>query len=911
MRIGFIPVHVLFRIFSKGLLLLVGIWLGSVGEGWAASGKIAGRVVDAQTGEPLVGVNVLIEETQQGTSTDINGDYVIVNVEPGVYTVVFSYIGYKRQRITGVRVTSDQTTRLDVKLEPSVIEGEEVVVVAERPLIQKDLTSSKKTVVAEEIEALPVETFLGVLTTQAGVNQGPSGELHIRGGRSNEIAYMVDGLSVGNPFNTNGLATEVATNAIKELTVVSGAFNAEYGQAMSGVVNIVTKEGGDQLEGSFSAYTGDFVTAHSDIFFTPSGIQPNNSTIEGTLGGPLPFTRKKVRFFFSGRYDNHRGSIWGRREHLPSDSANFNVNPWYYEIHGVPWPAYVDSLSVPDELVSMNWRKKYSVLAKFTYRPIPSLKLEYNYLQDGATRKPFNFLYRFNPDGVVTYRDWSRNHSLHVTHTLNERTFYTIRLSYATHAFRSYLYEDPTDPRYVSDGRIVGFPGLNFLFGGDQKGHVYEDSRSFRGKADLTRQFGVIHEAKVGVDWRLHFLDRENFVVLYDGNQYKEPTVPPLESPAHDKYKNRKVVLFSAYVQDKIEFDEFIINAGVRYDYFKPEGKYIPNLLDPLGEKKPAKAKHMVSPRLGISFPITETGIIHLSYGHFYQMPPLRNMFINPEFEFGVGTTPTFGNANLRPERTVMYEIGLQQQIGRTMAIDVTAYFKDIRDYLALQTIQFRTASDPRYRIYINKDYANIKGVTFSLTKRPSRGGLLSATVDYTFQVAEGNNNDPGAFFFNFLSGRETPLEIVPLDFDQRHVLSGTVTISRAGKWGISFIGQFATGYPYSPEILDQNIDLLPNSDRKPNQIKLDMRAFKIIKVGNLRVNTFVKVFNLIDRLNERFVFNDTGRATYSLAEQRNLHATWKPHYGEPGIHTLEEYNTRPHWFSAPREVRIGFSFEF
>ncbi len=896
------------RLFAVLTAILV---VGFSHLAFAQTGKIAGKVTDARTGDPLPGVNVFLEETMQGTITDVNGDYVIINVSPGTYAVVFSFVGYGRKRVEGVRVVSGQTARLDVQLEEEVIQGEEVVVVAERPLIQKDLTSSKKTVVAEEIAVLPVETFFGVLATQAGVNQGPTGELHIRGGRSNEIAYMVDGLSVANPFNTNGLATEVATNAIQELTVVSGAFNAEYGQAMSGVVNIVTKEGGEQLEGSVSAYAGDYLTAHGDIFFIPPGIQANSQTIEGTLGGPVPFTNKKVRFFISGRRDKIIGSIWGKREHLPSDSANFNVNPWYYEIQGIPWQAYVDSLEVPGELVPMNGSRKYNWLTKFTYRPRPSMKLEYSYMQDGSTRKPFVFLYRFNPDGVVTYRDWSRNHALHWTHTVSDRMFYTIRFSYATHAFRSYLYRDPLDPRYVSDGRIVGFPGNNFLFGGNQKGHVYEDSRSFRLKADVTRQFGVVHEAKVGIDARLHYLDRENFVVLYDGNQYKEPTVPPLESPAHDKYTNRQVVEFSAYAQDKIELEDFIINVGVRYDYFKPEGEYIPNLLDPLGEKKPAKPKHMVSPRLGVSFPITETGIIHLSYGYFYQMPPLRNMFINPEFEFGVGTTPTFGNANLRPERTVMYEIGLQQQLGATMAVDVTAYYKDIRDYLALQTIQFRTASDPRYNIYLNKDYANVKGLTISLTKRPSRRGLLSATLDYTLQLAEGNSNDPGAFFFNFLSGRENPLVIVPLDFDQRHVLSGTVTVSRGGKWGISFIGQFATGYPYTPELLDQNVDLRPNSDRKPSQLKVDTRAFYVVRIGDLRVNTFVKVFNLFDRLNERFVFNDTGRATYSLAEQRNLHATWKPHYGKPGIHTLKEYTTRPHWFSPPREVRVGFSFEF
>ena len=136
-----------------------------------AQGKIAGRVTDAITGEALIGVNVSIDGTTQGTSTDIDGNYIILNVRPGEYALRFSYIGFSTQVISGIRVATGQTTRYDLELSEEVIEGEEIIVQAERPLVQKDLTSSKKTVNAEEIEALPVEGFFGVLVTQAGVNQ--------------------------------------------------------------------------------------------------------------------------------------------------------------------------------------------------------------------------------------------------------------------------------------------------------------------------------------------------------------------------------------------------------------------------------------------------------------------------------------------------------------------------------------------------------------------------------------------------------------------------------------------------------------------------------------------------------------------------------------------------------------------
>ena len=910
-----------------------------------AQGKIAGTVTDAQTGEGLFGVNVVIEGTTQGTTTNLNGDYVILNVRPGEYSLVFSYLGFGRKVVEGVRVTTGQTTRQDIEMSEEVIEGEEIIVQAERPLIQRDLTASKKTVVAEEIDQLPVEGFFGVLVTQAGVSQDASGGLHIRGGRSNEIGYLVDGMSVGNPFNTNGLATEVAADAIQEMTVISGAFNAEFGKAMSGIVNIVTKEGGSDYEGSISLYGGDTFTTRTERFLDPAKTTLNVYTLEGSLSGPL-FT-EKLRFFVSGRRDVDDGHIFGVKQHLPSDSANFNPDPerletirefipdydgpnWYYEFHGRPWYEYVATDEpIPGEVVPMNPRESFNLLGKITFRPFSGAKIEYNHLQDGSKRTPFDFNFRFNPDGSASVRDRSWNHSLHWTHSLNDRSFYTARFSYAHNRFRSFLFENPEDQRYVVDrsgtggGNVIGFPGTNFLFSGNEKGHVYEDATSFRTKVDFTRQFGIIHEAKAGIDFEMHSLDRENFTVLFDGNRYRRPTVEGVDNPSHDRYEDQRASHYAAYVQDKLEFTDFIINAGVRFERFEPHGEYIPDLIDPtestdlfiediLQRRLPSEPKNMVLPRVGVSFPITARGIIHFSYGHFAQMPTLRNMYLNPEMEFPKSSVPTFVNSNLRPEKTVQYEIGLQQQLTETMAFDVTGFFKDIRDYLTSQT--FRRSTIPGenlYVLFVNKNHVGVKGITFALTKRRSREGLLSATLDYTYQIAEGDNDDPNAAFFNSLSGRETELEIIPTDFDQRHIISSTVTVSRPTSWGISFIGRFATGYPYSPLLLDQNIDELPRSGRKPSQLKLDAHLYKNFNVGGLEMRAFAKVFNVLDVANENFVFDDTGRATYSLSEERNLHATWKPGYDLPGIHTLEEWDTRPHWFSAPREVRVGITLGF
>ena len=921
-------------------------------SGAFAQGKIAGSVHDAETGEPLIGVNVVIEGTVQGSSTDADGYYVILNVRPGEYALTFSYVGFGTQVVRGVQISSGHTTRIDVELGEAVIAGQEVIVQAERPLIRKDLTASRKTVVAEEIEQLPVEGFFGVLATQAGVSQGADGAFHIRGGRSNEIGYLVDGMSVGNPFNTNGLATSVAADAIQEMTVISGAFNAEYGKAMSGIVNLVTKEGGPSFKGSISIYGGDTFTNDRSLYDAPRARDLNVYVLEGSLSGPL--LANGLRFFLSARRDVDHGHIYGRRRFIPSDSANFNADlerrarilehlpgyegpDWYYEMHGIPWWEYAadSSMTIPNELVALNPRESFNILGKITFRPFRGTKIEYSHLRDGTQATPFDFQYRFNPDGNASYSDHSWNHALHWTHTLNDRSFYTARVSYAKNKYRHRLYENALDPRYVIDrddigeGNVVGFPGSNFLFGGNEKSHVYEDARSRRGKLDFTRQFGAVHEARAGLDLEWHTLDRENLVVLYDGNRYREPTVVDIGNPSRDKYgctlflnieddyddyecRKQHAVHLAAYVQDKLEFTDFVINVGVRAEHFIPNGRYIPDLLDPTDDLGESDPKTMVLPRIGVSFPVTARGIIHFSYGHFAQMPRLRTMYINPEFEFPVGSVPTFGNANLRPERTVQYEIGLQQQLTETIAFDLTGYFKDIRDYLTRQQIRYSTIpGEDVYSIYVNKNYVNVKGVTFALTKRRSPGGLVSANLDYTYQIAEGDNDDPNAAFFNFLSGRETELEVIPTDFDQRHILSSVVTVSRPTSWGISLIGRFATGYPYTPALIDENIDDLPRSGRKPSQIKLDARIFKTFQVGGLDIRTFAKVFNVLDIRNEVYVFNETGRASYSLSEELNRHATWQPGYDLPGIPTLEDWENRPHYFSAPREIRAGVTLAF
>ena len=192
------------------------------------TGKIAGRIVDRETGEPIPGTNIVLEGTSLGASADLEGYYFIINIPPGRYNVVFRCMGYTTQKFEEIRVNVDVTNTINVKLEPTIIDGQEVTIVAERTLIQKDLTSTSARVSSDDIELLPLESVGEVVNLQAGVVDG-----HFRGGRLGEVTYLIDGVSVNDAYD-GAQMINLEPNAIAEVEVISGTFNAEYGQAMSG-----------------------------------------------------------------------------------------------------------------------------------------------------------------------------------------------------------------------------------------------------------------------------------------------------------------------------------------------------------------------------------------------------------------------------------------------------------------------------------------------------------------------------------------------------------------------------------------------------------------------------------------------------------------------------------------------------
>ncbi len=960
------------------------------------TGKITGIVTDGENGDPMPGVNVVVQDTYMGAATDLEGRYLILNIPPGLYTLKFQMIGYGIQIVEQVRVRNDLTTTIDVSMQTQVLDaGETVTVVAERPLVQRDMTSSLATVGGDEIDKLPVQNVSDVLELEAGVVR--SGGIHIRGGRSGEVAYWVDGVATTDVFS-GGMGLQVENAAVSELQVISGTFNAEYGQAMSGIVNIVTKEGGRRYTGKVKGWAGDYISSdniYSVLKETSEKTDPvtgesyaagstenplkefnPNYNLEASLSGPVPFSGKKLTFFFNGRYVTNEGYLYGREWFLP---------------HGLPGDS---------SLVPMNPYERASLQGKLTYHLTSNIKLSYNGFWNGSQQeRVYRQAYKYNPGGVPQNYSTSTTQIFTLNHVLSPKTFYDLKINRFYRDYEQYVYKDqtampdflvrvpadtsigapeytfdPTTPegqaeleriklqgrfyRYIPDpDGPIGYVhpdssrqpvGYSFLRAGQDLSYYYRSTAYWLGKFDLTSQVNSAHQIKTGIEIRRYELSLDSYTLqkkLKEGKTEEiipfTPWVPPTDNIYHDVY-NRKPRELSAYAQDKIELLDIILNLGLRFDYFDANSVVLadprdPNIYDPMLDKnryknpdapedqrieytpeerrsfmhKKVDPKMKLSPRLGIAYPITDRGVVHFSYGHFFQIPEFRYLYDSPDFKFSKGGTLSIvGNADLKPQKTVMYEIGLQQQVTNDVGIDVTLFYRDVRDWVGTSPRIVTYQPAIAYVVYENKDYSNVRGVTLKLEKRYSNN--FFANLDYSFQVAEGTYSNPEDAFNAERALQEPRLSIIPLNWDQNHTINASLSYS-ANSWIVSIIGRYWTGRPYTPSFprgatigTSTYSGLRENSERLPSVRGLDLFVNRRFQLGAMGLNLFVNVYNLFDIRDETAVYGDTGTAGYTTQIDPDI-----IDYDPRRIGTVEEYVKQPGWYTAPRQVQLGASIEF
>lgn len=933
---------------------------------FAQTGKIVGNITDLENGEPLIGANVLVEGTQLGAASDINGDYLILNVPPGTYTILGKFIGYKTQTISNIKVSVNLTTEVNFSLAPEAYETELITVVAPKPLINKNVTNSTSIVRSEDIQNLPIRGVNAVVGTQGGVvSQG--GNLYIRGSRSDAVAFYVDGVLVNNPVFGNA-RTSMISNAIEEIQVQTGGYSAEFGGANGGIISTQSKAGSSKYNITAEAITDNFTELGKEFL---GGFTYGYSELVLTASGPI---LPNLKFFVAGNNVFQRSRAQFTRE---------------YKFLGLFDP----QLSKPDTFDVIYEKgytpgdvdNQYQIQGNLTWELNPlSFKLSSNYrtreYQDGIGWTDLN-----RKRSVGLNQDYTLTSSLKATHVLGNNAFYDVIVNYFDDFFLQMdpvfkhnivLYGDSVANAAV--GRQLLRDGANtpslraygFTFTrNDRPWNAYRKQRtqSVGGKTNFLYQLGKNHEFKAGFDFTYYTVRRysiapfgiaSNLKAIQDGD--KRGIYDRLDNYGYDLFGNktdeepyapRNPVFGAVYIQDKMEFEDLVLNLGFRFDYIDTDSKTFVDpsnvpfdgegLLD-LSKMVDVDPFLQVSPRIGFSFPVTDRTVFHAQYGKFIQQSRLRDVYLGQNVASDV-IKGGFAESNpvgygIKPERTTSYEIGFSQQLGENFAFDITGFYKGISNQVQLRPIfADPDAAHSRYYAFVNGDFATAKGIELKLDLR--RSGRVSSSIDYTYSDAKGTGSTPNTAFRTVWQSPTTtpffPQIISPTTFNQAH--KGAVNVDyRFGdddgpellgskflsRFGANLLFTFSSGFNYTRWDGFANARIPTetlNASTTPWTFQLDARLDKSFNVGPVSLNVYLWVINVLNTQNIIGVFNTSGDAYDDGYFASDIgKAQYEGYKNASGIDAAETFKSLylaniydPGHFGTPRQIRLGIRLDY
>jgi outer membrane receptor protein involved in Fe transport len=927
---------------------------------FAQDGKVRGRVVDKETGEPLVGASVLLDGTTLGASSDVNGDYIILAVPPVVYTVKVNYVGYAPYSISNIRVSSGQTTTLDVKLTSSAIQVGEIQVIAERPIIQRNTTNTIRTTTQEDIQNLPVRGVGAVVALQAGVTT-QAGRFYIRGGRSSETAYYVDGAPVTNPLTSTSYVS-VVPEAVEEVQVQSGGFSAEFGGANSGIVSTNMRTGTADYRASVSFETDDLAKPGKEFLGT-TGAGYRNAVV--TLSGPIPSV-EALRFYalYQNNYQRDRSYGW--------------VTPFTFNLVGdnsdpQPGRALPGPFAMKENFIPKNWYTANTFQGNLVY-DAKSFKVRFtgSYEQDklpsdvqlvpdvtNYTARPFpNALFNYyRTNRLMETTQKYALFNLKVTHVLDAETYYELSGSYQLNDTKR------QDPNFGDNwmsytdstaNAALGYTGWTDRWNGPPEYKVingfeianefapnvsYNKQRqvSWGGGAEIVHQVSKYWELKGG--GRFDRWTMRNFTVnsinglngfLY--GQHGEHVAPTFTSAAQRTAVLAKAgginnygydvdgnevsdgpdapfhpTFLSAYVQNKFEYQDFVFNAGLRFEHFQPGSKTFPNPSDPysayndtldvIDQSKlvDAPTYNYVLPRLSFSFPVSVGTVFYAQYGKYVQMPSLNLLYVGNTTISRTVSTTTRGNAYLTPvgflmtpERSTQYEMGIRQMLSENFSFTLTGFYKDARDQ-AQQRNYVTPDGVSLYRSYQNVDFGTVKGIELTLELRRTK--RFAARVNYTLSDAQGTGSNPNGAAGIIEQGIGRQINFInPLGYNQKHrgtvmfdyrwneneggpILSGLggnllftfnsghsytkikslQSLGQSNSWTVGTYPQTDPRYSYPTEPI--------NSSSTPFFLNIDLAISKLFAIGSVKTEVFIHITNLLNTKQVLNVYPTTGES--------------------------------------------------
>ena len=972
-------------------------------------GRIKGKVVDLQTGEALIGANVVVVGSTAGANSDASGEYLIQNLDPGVYTLKASYVGYQTITISNVRVNADLTQITNFELPSQDIQVGQVDIVARRPIIQKDNTNAVRITTNEDIAALPVRGFNSFFTLTPGVSTN-NGEFHVRGGRADEVGYYIEGVSVRNPRG-GGRAVSIAQDAIEEMQVQSGGYTAEFGGANSGIVRSTFRSGGAQLKASVE-YITDNVTFKSakDAFDGKQrlgtywwGYDETSASISG------PLFDQRIKFFANLNYQFNRSGTH-------SDQPAINLgNIWDQSVSA----AQRDTVNFlfNNGAQPKSARKYYTLTGTLNFDLKPLLfRLSGTYYIDENNANatgPFNTM----NDRPGEYSNHNGSFNLKMTHVLSPSLFYELSAGMVLSDYvqqDSFLKDDfwaygdsianaavgyvwtrsPQDIALRYGGRFAG-PRQIVIYdwgfnrtGGVNIGYQKNQTTSLSFSGSLNWLPNKYHTIKLGGEYQnwtyRNYIPAQSSQQLYNNslpaNNPNNLTQDQIKIDilrnngsqiyGYDYFGNKydgtddifhaahKPIFASAYLQDKIEYEDIILNVGLRYDYMdvdnlqmvdatRPDlsiNKTSNNLLAAGWVKVPTFSA--VSPRIGISFPVTDRTVFHAQYGKFVQQPDLNESYVGYDYyAYQLTTGFFFSNMRglgLRPTRTTSYELGFSQQIADFMSFDITAYYKDIKDLIQMVPQVVDLASGyTNYYTRANVDFATTRGVEIAVNMR--RFQRISINGSMSFQDAKGTGSYPasnrGIVGAPVVAGQPyTPKNISPLEFDRPFMANLNIDYrfgdndgpSILHNFGVNVLFTYQSGRPFTRAIgnpssvgISQNLSgdarfrqpIEPlGSSQMPDYFNIDLKvdkSFSILKT--LRANIYITVLNLLNTKSATEVYLLTGTNTDN--GYLSNPTTYQQQLASKGQTYIDMYNLltlqRNGLWTGMRQVRLGIRLDY
>jgi len=900
-----------------------------------ATGRITGTVTDAKNGAPLPFANVSIIGTAYGNITNQLGEYVIDYLPVGTYVVQVSYMGYDTSRMSDVVVEPDRSTTVNISLDAAPLVADEIVVEAERPLVDVEKTTTTRRMDDEEVKVRPISTVAEAVATQPGVVL-VDGELHVRGGRASEVKYYVDGIAITDAASGTG-GLEVSLSSLSGFDLLSGGFDAEYGNVQSGVVNLQTREGGRQFSGELKYMTDDYGA--------PERTYDNYDNILFGLGGPL-FT-ERIRYYVSGEgrfsdtylvtnKEREREDVWGKLFNLKVPNRQSVLGSAQAKLSFIVTPTrkltaeYLTSRAVRDY-----YFHNYSRTGYWSPKLVKNEEGEYIQGHEDWSHVPLDPTYKYYNAAEHTPGSDDRftTQKLVWRDNVSPTMFYTVKLARFESDERYWLHEDPDDywwEAYVggaktldedSDNDLNPEPGY-YRTWGDNLGWTHDKTSATTFKADLTNQPNEIHQMKSGFEVIYNTLDvtRLSLGTLIPSAGDTTWTTPEgvVMNPDFDFFdwdralntseRNRHNIFKgfptngAMYLQDKMTHEGMIVRAGLRLDWSDPGASSSVGQTQIWRERVNA----VISPRLGIAHPISDRDALHFHYGRFYQMPRLTALYESDENIDSAPAGRVIGYSGLQPEVTTSYQFGAEHQFSQNLAMDVTGFYKDIFGLLATEEYSRGPTGGSVYP-YVNKDYASVKGVEFKLTKRFAN--FFMGNFSYTWLQATGVSSDEnqGAQAEAIGLPRQ-PLKEIPLNWDERHSLSGFIFISDPGNWEVTFDYNYGSGTPYTPSVLGQKV--IPpesvNSGSRPSHQNLDIRGTKKYKLYGQEFSLFFEAHNVFDKKNLRGL-GAYGAEYYTMTG--NLGGAFVE-TGPDGRERLKPLND-PSVFTEGRWISIGIAIDW